>query len=1103
MRLRAPFEQGVSSRVPPLLLALALLWASPLPALAQGGGDCGCDDWEQWIGVCGLFGSCEACGDAGELICGPGQDCMLWHQGIAGFCTRCGDTGQVICAAQIPSCMPWHNPLLGFCAACGDTDQTICLSGPACMPFHDDVGLCFECGGASQIPCLIYPDSCEPGLVVAAGFCTACGASGGLACLDDPQPCNAPQPNDAVLRVCTPCGGHGQITCEYSGVPRCDAGLDLINLDPIRDLIADLVLAQVDVPQFLLDLIGLDPQDIIDTVDFCFDLDPVDFARDLQVSWPAAETPPGPRTVIFVHGQNGGGWALANAPLDEVRELRFGPRNTEAYQLDYNASFTIDPSTGSSYPIRLLGLDDSGAPYVAYSGGPPVTEANFDIRDVSEFLHAALLHVPVRGKPLFVAYSMGGFPVRDLLHQGYDDLRFRGLAPAQVIYVGHPHLGQVVPSREAVAITCGEIYTLDTSGEVDVDPGTNTQNCALNRWLEGWNQAAAARIDNVERPYVRFDNSYGTGDGQRPIPFAEEVSGVDVSTLTGDGTVDAQSARGLVFYNAYFVEQLGFDANTDCASCNNHSSAALLAALLAANPDTYTDVAVCADTFEDAVVDELDLAALRNHLTGAAPFAGPALERCDAGGGPECDLADVVRVMRALAVVPLPPGISPDCPAAIDLTDRLSLYWPFDSAEVGPFTNNAAPSCSVRFDGRREGNASFAAGAVGAAAIALDGAGDFVSIREFETGALAALDAYTRLGISLWVRPTSLPGPHSVLLDKAGEYQLALRNDGVLLVTLTPGSGGAVTLDTGQALPVGLQSHVALSYDGHAGGVRVFVDGALVLDAPFAPVLGDALPSAGTLRAGRGVTGADFAGRIDEVAIWDRALRDDEIALLYGGGAGLSLDPGGAGLVACTHLPTAQVQFVQNEAAWASLVGGSILFDTTAANLALSNELVSPPGGNAQMGPVLTFQSVPGMCRDWQLRALQPGAHLVFEDQEWTANPLANSIGIGDIDNHENDDWRVTWLGGAPMYAFGTWVIDNGSNQGEWLRVFDPTGQLMGSLDTTPLTGGETQSFVGVISNLPIGSIEFDEDAGGDDLAIRHFRFGVDANQDTIPDCNE
>ena len=1000
--------------------------------------------------------------------------------------------------------MAWNNAF-AICTACGDSGEPVCASGPSCMPSHDPLGLCVPCGTEGEIACQILDDACEEDTVAigpSPGICTACGSPNSFACLDDSQPCDAPNPFDAILEVCAPCGGHGQVTCEYPDVPRCDAGLARIDLDPIRSLIEDLVLTQVTVPQQVLDLVGIDPQEIADTVDFCFDLDPVDFARDVQVSWPAAEAPRGPRTLIVVHGQNGGGYPADDDIFEQLRALRFGPRNLEAYALDYNAGFAVDPDTDSPYPMRLLGVDESGAAYVAYSDVHPVTPEDFSLRNVAAFLHDALLNVPVRGKPILEAHSMGGFPVRDLLHQRYDDLRFRGLEPAQIVTAGHPFLGQIIPSREAIAITCSNIYSYDTSGEVDVDPATNVQNCALNRWLEGWNQAASGTSDDLERPYVRFDNAYGTGDGQRPIPFAEEVSGVDVSTLTGDGTVDAQSAKGADFHGAYFVDQLAFDANVECPSCADHSGAELLGALLAADPATYTDTAVCGDLSDDGVVDGVDLLTQRQQLAGAVLLTTAQLDHCDIGSGSGCDIVDVARMGRALAEVPVPPGISQDCPAAIDLADRLSLYWPFDAMEAGPFTNNAAPSCSVRFDGRRVGNAGLVAGVVGAGAISLDGAGDGVSILEFEQQALAALEAYTRLGVSMWIRPAALPAPRAALISKAGEYEIAVRSDGVLLVTMTPSGVNPVTIDTGHVIPLSIETHVALSYDGRAGWVRVFVDGVSIHEQPFAPRLGDATPGTNALQVGRASGAADFAGVIDEVAVWDRPLGADEASRLYGSGEGLSLDPGGTGLVACTHLATPNVQFVLDETAWMNLVGGRILFDTTAANLAHSSELASAPGGNAQMGPTLTFTGAPGMCRDFQLRALQSGAHLVFQDQEW-ANPIPSSISIGDIDNHENDDWRFTWLGGAPMYSFGTFLIDDGSVGGESLRVYDTGGQLLGSLNTIPVSAGETQDFLGVISNLPIGSIVFDEDAGGDDIAIRHFRFGIDTNQNAVPDCNE
>ena len=55
--------------------------------------------------------------------------------------------------------------------------------------------------------------------------------------------------------------------------------------------------------------------------------------------------------------------------------------------------------------------------------------------------------------------------------------------------------------------------------------------------------------------------------------------------------------------------------------------------------------------------------------------------------------------------------------------------------------------------------------------------------------------------------------------------------------------------------------------------------------------------------------------------------------------------------------------------------------------------------------------------------------------------------------------------------------------------VYDESDVLIGEWLAVPASGSP---FVGVQSNVPIGWIEFDEDAGGDDIYIEDFRFDCD-----------
>lgn len=182
------------------------------------------------------------------------------------------------------------------------------------------------------------------------------------------------------------------------------------------------------------------------------------------------------------------------------------------------------------------------------------------------------------------------------------------------------------------------------------------------------------------------------------------------------------------------------------------------------------------------------------------------------------------------------------------------------------------------------------------------------------------------------------------------------------------------------------------------------------------------------------------------------------------------------------------------------------VLQTTAANLALADELDAAPAGNAPVGPKMTFYGADtGLPLDFYLEstnapnltsASDQAWTLVFRDQEFWSG-ADRYISIGDVDgldgDHrsvmENDDFDIgiirdgSTASGQAVYAIGFWVADNTSQSGESVTL---RGDGFEVRFTDNLNG-----FMGFISPFPITSIHFDEDGGGDDIAIRDFHFGV------------
>lgn len=132
--------------------------------------------------------------------------------------------------------------------------------------------------------------------------------------------------------------------------------------------------------------------------------------------------------------------------------------------------------------------------------------------------------------------------------------------------------------------------------------------------------------------------------------------------------------------------------------------------------------------------------------------------------------------------------------------------------------------------------------------------------------------------IEAWVRPTTVSGWRTVVLKErpAGlAYGLYASGD-------SPGPSGWTTSGTTErrvqgpsALPVGTWSHLAVTHD--LVTMRLFVDGVQVASVPAA---GASTTSTGPLRlGGNAVWGEYFAGTLDDVRLYDRALTAAEIVV--------------------------------------------------------------------------------------------------------------------------------------------------------------------------------------------------------------------------------
>jgi len=155
-------------------------------------------------------------------------------------------------------------------------------------------------------------------------------------------------------------------------------------------------------------------------------------------------------------------------------------------------------------------------------------------------------------------------------------------------------------------------------------------------------------------------------------------------------------------------------------------------------------------------------------------------------------------------------------------------------------------------------------------ALSFDGINDWVTVAD-----AADLDLTTGMTLEAWVRPSSLDTWRTVLLKQRPSglaYALYASNDSSRAES-DVNIGGDKSAAAPAALPLNTWSHLAVTYNGAV--LRLFVNG---VEVGSRTVSGAMATSTGVLRiGGNSVWNEFFAGRIDEIRIYNRALTAVEI----------------------------------------------------------------------------------------------------------------------------------------------------------------------------------------------------------------------------------
>ncbi len=208
----------------------------------------------------------------------------------------------------------------------------------------------------------------------------------------------------------------------------------------------------------------------------------------------------------------------------------------------------------------------------------------------------------------------------------------------------------------------------------------------------------------------------------------------------------------------------------------------------------------------------------------------------------------------------------------------------------------------------------------------------------------------------------------------------------------------------------------------------------------------------------------------------------------------------GAFLLVNISLAQAQTATLYTDlTSWEAMVCDIEVFSTTSSNIEKAGELTTTLGKNdSTIGHILTFQTAnTSLSRGFTVETLQVDDSMrvpfTFDDEEDTGNipSFDNALSVGNIDNWEDDDWRLSLLDGASMTAFAVEVRHARFAPGESITLYS-NNVLMDtiSLSSLPSTGN-ADFFIGITTDFTFDRIDFNEDPDGDDIAIADFRFAT------------